>query len=118
MADDLHALFAPIGRLAREVAVLVYVDAGRRPLGLRHIPGATDWLQVPIRPIVRDLLAFGAHGVVIAHNHPSGDAVASRADLAFTRRLALCLDALDVTLHDHLILSRDRITSLRAEGYL
>lgn len=112
------SLFAPLGRLGHEVAAVAYVDARRGLLGLRHLAGARNWCQLPIRLVARDALAFEARGVILAHNHPSGHAEASAADLAFTRRLALCLEALDVHLLDHLVVAGDRMTSLRAEGFL
>lgn len=119
--EDLYGtrrLFVPLGRLPHEVAAVAYLDARRRPLGLRHMTGARDWLELPIRDIVRDALALDARKLVLAHNHPSGDARPSAADLAFTRRLALCVEAIDVRLLDHLVVAGDRITSLRADGYL
>jgi DNA repair protein RadC len=111
-------LFAPLGRLMREMAAVAYLDARRGLLGCRHLPGARDWLHLPIRLVAQDALALDARAVVVAHNHPSGDARASAADLAFTRRLALGLDAIEVRLLDHLVVAGSRMTSLRAEGYL
>ncbi len=116
--DAADRLFAPLGRLAQEMAAVAYLDGRRGLLGLRYLAGATDWLRLPIRLVARDALAFEARGVVLAHNHPSGHAEASPADLAFTRRLALCLDALEICLLDHLIIAGGRITSLREDGYL
>lgn len=108
----------PLGRLASEVAAVAYLDTENRLIGMRHVMGARSWLHFPIRSIVRDALSLDAWGVVMAHNHPSGHAEPSAADLSFTRRLALCLDAMDIHLLDHLVIAADRMTSLRAEGVL
>lgn len=53
-----------------------------------------------LREVVRD----GATGFIIAHNHPSGDPSPSAADNQITRKLRSAADALDLTLHDHVVL--------------
>jgi len=71
---------------------------------------------MPIARITRDVLLLAARAVLIAHNHPDGDARPSAADLAMTRRLSQGLAALDVALLDHLIVTRAGIVSLREQG--
>lgn len=83
---------------------------------MRHVAGGRSYVVIPIRRIAADALAFDACGVVMAHNHPSGDATPSVRDLAFTRTLAAALRTLEVVLLDHLVLAGDRVTSLRAMG--
>ena len=56
-------------------------------------------------------------GVIIAHNHPTGDVEPSRNDLALTGRLRETLRLIEVRLHDHLIVGRT-VTSLRECGRL
>lgn len=112
-------LFAPIARTATEIAIFAYLDSRGRLLGVRHVPSSTiAKVDVPIRAIAGDALAFGAEQVVMAHNHPSGDAEPSRDDLAATRRIATALNALGIRLVDHLVLAGDAVTSLRARGLL
>jgi DNA repair protein RadC len=71
-----------------------------------------------VRTIVADALAFDATGVVMAHNHPSGDATPSDDDRVLTRRLARALDAVGVRLIDHLVLAGDEAASFRGLGLL
>lgn len=112
-------LFAPIARNATEVAVFAYLDADGRLLGLRHLPSlSAGTIEVPVRAVASDALAFRARQVVMAHNHPSGDAEPSGDDLITTRRLARALDALGVRLVEHLVLAGDRVTSFRERGLL
>ncbi len=85
---------------------------------MRHVVGERGQVRVSIRGIVTDALAFGAAAVVIAHNHPSGDARPSARDLAFTRALARGLAVVEVRLVDHLTIAGDAVTSLRASGAL
>jgi DNA repair protein RadC len=63
-------------------------------------------------------LAFDARLMLMAHNHPSGDPRPSGDDLQATRRLARMLDAIDVRLVDHLVMTHHATTSLRAEGLM
>jgi len=57
-------------------------------------------------------------GIVLAHNHPSGDAQPSDSDRIATRRLAAAAEALDCTVLDHLVFAGSDCTSLRRLGYL
>ena len=113
------ALFAPIRNLATEVAMFAYVDSDWRLLGIRTRPSNDkDTVEVPIRVIVADALIFDAAGVVMAHNHPSGDPTPSEDDRALTRRLARALDGVGVRLIDHLVLAGHETASFRRIGLL
>lgn len=120
VADRAEAatLFAPLGRLPREIAAVAYLDPEWRLLRLRHVAGRRDEVSLPARRIVRDVLGCGAAALVLAHNHPSGEAEPSGADLRLTRALAQLLHPLGVSFVDHLILARDRVVSLRDRGFL
>ncbi|MEG3164646.1 JAB domain-containing protein [Sphingomonas sp. PB2P19] len=115
--DDLataHALFRAIGHARQEILGLGYLDPKRRLLGLRHVAGRRGHVVCSVRNVVADTLMLGAVGVVMAHNHPSGDVRPSERDLAFTRALARGLAAVDVELLDHLVLAGDAVTSIRS----
>ncbi|WP_174286416.1 JAB domain-containing protein [Sphingomonas bacterium] len=102
----------------REIAGIGYFDPEWRLLGRRHVVGGAAHIALPIRTIIVDALAFGARDVVIAHGHPSGDPAPSIADIAYTRLLARTLAAIDMRLADHLIVTPDGTTALRALGLL
>ena len=119
--DDLasaRALFRALGFAACETVGIAYLDPKRRILGLRHVAGGHGHVGLSIRRIAADALVFDAVAVLIAHNHPSGDARPSERDLAFTRELARGLAALEVDLVDHLVIAGETVTSLRADGAL
>ena len=106
----------PHYRARFEVAAIAYVAADRRILGLRLVPGGADWVDVGPRTLAIDALAFGARGVVMAHNHPSGDPTPSAYDLAHACRLARALAAIEVRVIDHLVVATHGVVSLRAMG--
>ena len=118
-ADAAALLFAALADEEVEVLAFAYLGASQNLLGLRHVRSESrDRLDLPIRDVAADALAFGAAAVVMAHNHPSGDATPSRADRDATRMLARALDPLGVRLLDHLIMTRGGVTSFRALGLL
>lgn len=113
------ALFAPLAVEPVEVAAFAYLDPEWRLLGMRHARSAlATTIDVPMRAVATDVLVFDCARVVMAHNHPSGDAAPSAMDRALTKRLARALDALGVQLFDHLVLAGERVTSFRALGLL
>lgn len=117
--DWARGLFAGLAAARVEVVALLYFDPDWRYLGARQETSEhAGEVTVPIREIVREVLALDARLVLMAHNHPGGDHRASKDDLAVTSKLARTLDAIGVRLVDHLILGRDGCTSLRDEGYL
>lgn len=59
-----------------------------------------------------------AASVIIAHNHPSGDASPSRADIAVTQQLVAAGQILGVTMRDHLIVTKEGCYSFRKSGLL
>ncbi|MCW3847097.1 JAB domain-containing protein [Sphingomonas sp. LB-2] len=118
-AEAAERLFAPLAKEAVEVVVFVYLDAERRVLGMRQSRSlAHDTHEVPVREVAIDALAWDAAGVVMAHNHPSGDPTPSRADRDATRRIVRALEPLGVRLLDHLIVARGGATSFRSLGLL
>jgi DNA repair protein RadC len=116
---DAIGLFEPIAFEPREVVAFAYFDPQWTLLGVRYQPStAIDMVPLHVREVARDALAFDARLVLMAHNHPSGDARPSVDDLKATRAMARMLESIDITLVDHLILARGASTSLRAAGLL
>lgn len=94
------------GQLDQEVLGGLYVNARHHLLGERELyRGTLHRASVEPRAILREALLCGAAGVVLFHNHPSGDPSPSREDLAFTRRVARAGEVLGVELVDHLVVA-------------
>lgn len=76
--------------------------------------------HVPVYPreVVKRALEVGASALILVHNHPSGDPTPSREDVDMTRRIAHAAQALEITLHDHIIIGRSTEVSFRADGFL
>jgi len=70
------------------------------------------------REVVKRALEIGATALILVHNHPSGDATPSQADIEMTKRIMAAAEPLGITLHDHLIMTRSEEASFRAMGLL
>ena len=114
-ADLLAARF---GAGEAEKLVVLHLDAGKRLIGVDEYPGGADAAALPMRAIFAAALRLDAAGMVIAHNHPSGDPAPSQADIEATKRLAGAAAALDIRLHDHLIFAGGDCRSFRELGLL
>ena len=70
------------------------------------------------REVFRAAIAEAAAGIIVVHNHPSGDPTPSAEDRAVTRQLVECGRLLDVPVYDHVIVAGDRWTGFANEGML
>jgi DNA repair protein RadC len=80
--------------------------------------GTVDHAPVYPREVVRRALDLHASAVILVHNHPSGDPAPSKADIEITRQVAKAAAAVNVTVHDHLIVGRSGHTSFKTLGLL
>lgn len=80
--------------------------------------GQTDSIITRVRPLFERALGLGANGLLLAHNHPSGNCRPSAQDIRSTRLLRDLGAALEVELIDHLIFAGRRCFSMAGGGYL
>jgi len=78
--------------------------------------GTVDHAPVYPREVMRRALEVAASAVILVHNHPSGDPTPSAADIDMTRQVVEAGRALRIAVHDHLIVARDGVASLKALG--
>lgn len=97
---------------------VAHVDEETRCLHLSRHEGDETGALFPLRTIIADAAELGSAGIVLAHNHPSGDPRPSDSDCRCTRRLATAAEALDCAVLDHLIFGGGECTSLRKLGLL
>jgi DNA repair protein RadC len=102
----------------RESLWVVHVDDEAQCLHVSRHDGDETGSDFPLRSIIADAALHGSAGIVLAHNHPSGDPAPSEADCRATRRLASAAEALDCTILDHLIFAGHQCTSFRRIGLL
>ena len=102
----------------RERLLVAHLDSSARCLHVSQHDGDESGAEMPVRTIITDAALHGTAGLLLAHNHPSGDPQPSRADCRATRRLAGAASALDCAIVDHLVFAGSRFSSFRALGLL
>jgi DNA repair protein RadC len=80
--------------------------------------GTVDHAPVYPREIAKRALELQASAVILVHNHPSGDPTPSKADVDLTRDIEKALAALDIRLHDHLVVGAADTVSMKAKGLI
>lgn len=103
--------------MATERVVVIALDATLRPITAQTLVEG-DGCAASITPanIARFLIPTGAYSAVVAHNHPSGFAVPSLADLRSTLELKKSLDVIGVKLIDHIIMVHNDYISIGDSG--
>ena len=101
-----------------ETVFLLCLDAKCKVLGCKLVgEGSVNSASIPIRRVVEIALNTNATSVVLAHNHPSGLALPSHDDIETTLRVAKAMDAVEITLADHIVVADEDFVSLVQSGY-
>jgi DNA repair protein RadC len=113
-------LVTTYGCLTQERLGAVLLDSRRRIIGQQReiFVGTINNALVSTREIVRHALLEHATGVVIFHNHPSGNPVPSGDDLTFTSKLRQSIELVDLELVDHIIVGAHRFYSMAERGQI
>ena len=102
----------------REHLWVAHLDDQSRCIHLTRFDGSDGAAALPLREVLADTAIHGSAGIILAHNHPSGDATPSASDCAITRRMSLIGEAMDVAVLDHLVLAGSECTSMRSLGLI
>lgn len=118
-AADFAKLLAPLAAFRHEVFYVAHIDQSGRLLGDELLSsGHREGFATRYRQLFERAFTLGTSGLLLAHNHPSGDARPSHADVRSTRQLQALARPLELELFDHLIVSRRRVFSMRDAGLL
>lgn len=103
----------------REQFIVVLLNNQKQVLGWHLISsgGATATI-VDIAAIFQAALLGNGHSLILSHSHPSGNPVASAADIKLTKRILKAGELLGITVVDHIILYRGGYTSFRNKGLI
>ena len=117
--EDVVRLFARLRDLQVEEFHLVALDSQSRVLREVLVTrGLLNSSLVHPREVFRPAIAEAAAGIIVVHNHPSGDPTPSAEDRAVTRQLVAAGQLLDLPLYDHVIIAGDRFVSFATAGLL
>lgn len=108
-----------MGHLSIEQFRILFLD--RRNQLIEDNPmwtGTVDHCPVYPREVLRRAIELGASAMVLSHNHPSGDCTPSDADIKMTKQIIKAASAFNITVHDHIIVSRGNFCSFKVKGLI
>ena len=113
-------LFRPkfLGRTTEAVCLMLLDGQARLLYNDILSEGSISAVPVYIRRLLQLCIRYDAQHVLLAHNHPSGNAAASQNDIVATRQVEMALESIDATLNDHIIFAGDDYHSFAKSGWL
>ncbi|MGV0922477.1 JAB domain-containing protein [Empedobacter tilapiae] len=98
---------------------LLLLNQANQVLGIKSLfKGGVNQCNVDIRLIMSLVLKTNASGLIISHNHPSGNLKVSESDKRITSKIKECCELFDVRLLDHIIMVKNSYLSFADEGIL
>ncbi|MET0779656.1 MAG: DNA repair protein RadC [Candidatus Saccharimonadales bacterium] len=117
--QDILARLSDIRTKQQEYFVVLTLDGGQRLIAQRTITiGTLDAVLAHPREVYADAIVDRAAGVIVAHNHPSGDIQPSQKDITLTQQLVAAGQLLGIELRDHIIVTRTDQFSCRQHHML
>ncbi len=108
-----------MAHLKREQVRLFFLDKKYKLIGEEvQMLGTVDHAPVYVREIVNKAVNVGATGLILVHNHPTGDPTPSSSDIEATRQIKDTAERMGVTLYDHIIVGKGKHISLRHQGLI
>ena len=108
-----------IGHEPREQVRVLYLDTKNQLiLDEETSRGTVNHAPLYPREVVRRALELSASSLILVHNHPSGDPSPSAADIAVTKEVTAAARTLGVSVHDHIIVGRHGVESLKGRGLM
>lgn len=117
---DMFKILQPfLGDLTTEEFWVIFLNQNNRMISkARLTSGGINQSVVDIRVLFKSALEHFATGIIIAHNHPSGNLKPSNEDLKITKQVAEAGALLNITLLDHLIITQNSYLSFADENLL
>ena len=116
--EDVAAMLATeMAALEQEHLRVILLNTRNHVLRVAEVVrGSVNSAQVRVGEIFREAVRENATGLILVHNHPSGDPSPSPDDLALTRQVVQAGEMLDIRVLDHIIIGASRYVSLRETG--
>lgn len=116
-SDEAHRVLAPLmAGLPHEEFWVITLNTKKKVIGAsRVMSGGLDTVGVDRRLVFGKALEDKASGIIVAHNHPSGDPTPSNADRQLTQKLAAAGETLGIPVFDHIVVGGDRYYSFADE---
>jgi len=108
-----------IGELPHEEFWVLYLNNANKVIAKNQLSkGGMTGTVVDVRIILKSALESGAVGILLCHNHPSGNLKPSEVDIEITKKVKTAGKSLDINVLDHLIITQNGYYSFADEGIL
>jgi DNA repair protein RadC len=103
-------------RMTQESLWVMTLDGRNGLMGIERVyTGTATGTSVRIGELFRYAVSAGGVGIVLVHNHPSGDSEPSDEDVRLTSEVIAAAQLLDIQVLDHLVVAADKFTSIRSQ---
>ncbi len=117
--DAAHAVMPRLRYLKQEVFCLILLNTKNKIISIEHVTtGGLNSSIVHPREVFNRAIRRSSAGIILAHNHPSGDPRPSREDIRVTRRLVEVGQLVGIQVLDHIIIGDGNYSSLKEEGVI
>lgn len=116
--DAANMVLPEMGLLEQEQMRLLLLDTKHHVItSVTLYAGTVNECHVRVAEVFREAVRRTASALIVAHNHPSGMVDPSPEDIRMTKQIVQAGRLLDIDVLDHLIVARDRYTSLHERGF-
>ena len=103
----------------REVFAVLFLDNSHKLIKYVELfQGTINEASVYPREVIKEALLSNSAAMILVHNHPSGNANASPADIKITKHISECANLFDIRLLDHMIVCKGEVLSFAEKGLL
>lgn len=109
--DAAKLIFPKIAHFKHERLLVLYLDNKCNIIKSKSYQGLNSNVSLPINDILKEAILHSARGIILAHNHPTGDPTPSTADLESTIEFEHKSNYFDFILFDHIIIGDNKYFS-------
>lgn len=115
-ANAMRSFYDPGSIELFETFIVLFLDRASKSIGWFKVSqGGIDGAVVDVRLIMATALKCAASGIILSHNHPSGNINPSEADKTLTMKIGKACGIMDISLLDHIIVTKDSCYSFNDE---
>jgi DNA repair protein RadC len=116
-ADIIELMQHQLADLKHEEFWVIFINQSSTIIKMENISkGGITSTTVDVRLIMKTALECFATGLILCHNHPSGEVQPSQADIQLTQRIKSAAELLNISLIDHVVMSNEKYYSFFSEG--
>ncbi len=116
-ADAANLVMYEMAALEQEELRVIILDTRNRVHGAPMVyKGSLNSSQARVGELFKEAIRRNASGIILVHNHPSGDPSPSPDDITLTRAIVQAGKLLDIEVLDHLVIGRGKFVSLKERG--